>query len=281
MTVSSYGRDMAAFFKFLAAYKEKTPSCKILSKLEIIDFRAFLASRTKEGLDRVSLSRNLSAIRNFFKYLEHNNIISNPAISSIRSPGTGKSLPHPLTKEQAFDLIKTAQSLQKELWLSKRDVAFLTLLYGCGLRISEALSLDVKDKPKSDTMTVLGKGNKERVVPVLPIIKATIDDYLKERPDGAPLESPLFIGTQGDRVNPGVMQRQIRRIREILGLPDTVTPHALRHSFATHLLCGGADLRTIQELLGHESLSTTQRYTALDEAKMMQTFNASHPRAHK
>lgn len=163
----------------------------------------------------------------------------------------------------------------------KRDMAFVTLLYGCGLRIGEALSLDVKDRPGSDVMTILGKGQKERVVPVLPIVREMINAYLKERPDGAPDNSPLFIGARGERVNPGVMQRQMRKIRDMLGLPETATPHALRHSFATHLLCEGGDLRTIQELLGHASLSTTQRYTGLDADRMMEVYTHAHPRAKK
>ena len=178
-------------------------------------------------------------------------------------------------------MIRTARKLEKVAWMGQRDVAFLTLLYGCGLRIGEALRLNVKDRPNAEMMTVFGKGSKERVVPVLPMVRATIDAYLKVRPDGAPAKSPLFIGLRGERVNPGVMQRQIRRIREELGLPESVTPHALRHSFATHLLLGGADLRTIQELLGHESLSTTQRYTGLDETKMMDVYSHAHPRANK
>ena len=253
----------------------------MLKKLEVTDFRAYLADRTHNGLTRTSIARNLSTLRNFYRFLERNAILSNASLSVIRSPSLPKALPHPLSKEQAFDMIRTARKLEKVAWMGQRDVAFLTLLYGCGLRIGEALRLDVKDRPNAEMMTVFGKGGKERVVPVLPMLRATIDAYLKVRPDGAPAKSPLFIGLRGERVNPGVMQRQIRRIREELGLPESVTPHALRHSFATHLLIGGADLRTIQELLGHESLSTTQRYTGLDETKMMDVYSHAHPRANK
>ena len=280
-TAAGYGRDLSFFLSFLNGYHSQKPTLDMLRRLEVTDFRAFLADRTKEGLNRTSISRNMSTLRNFFRFLERNAILSNAAISVIRSSGRAKALPKPLTKEQALSVIRTARSLQKTDWLGQRDVAFVTLLYGCGLRIGEALALDVKDKPTGEAMTVFGKGAKERVVPVLPLVIETVNAYLKSRPDGAPANSPLFIGTRGERVNPGVMQRQIRRIRFELGLPDTVTPHALRHSFATHLLMGGADLRTIQELLGHESLSTTQRYTGLDQTKMMQVYQKAHPRVKK
>lgn len=278
-TAAAYGRDLAVFLNFLQDYTAGTPSFKTLKDMEVTDFRAYLAARTQAGISRTSLARNLSTLRNFFKFLERNALLSNPAIGVIHSPSLPKALPKPLTREQAVNVIKTAGELQEEPWLAKRDMAFVTLLYGCGLRISEALALDVKDRPKAEMMTILGKGRKERVVPVLPIVRQAIEAYLKSRPDGAPANAPLFIGVRGERVNPGVMQRQMRRIREMLGLPDTATPHALRHSFATHLLSGGGDLRTIQELLGHESLSTTQRYTGLDADTMMDVYTHAHPRA--
>lgn len=280
-TAAAYGRDLASFLNFLNDYTAQTPSFDILGKMEVTDFRAYLAARTQEGIGRTSLARNMSTLRNFFKFLERNALLSNPAVNVIHSPSVPKALPKPLTREQAFNVIKTAGELQEDSWLKKRDMAFVTLLYGCGLRIGEALSLDVKDRPGSDVMTILGKGQKERVVPVLPIVREMINAYLKERPDGAPDNSPLFIGARGERANPGVMQRQMRKIRDMLGLPETATPHALRHSFATHLLSGGSDLRTIQELLGHSSLSTTQRYTGLDSDRMMDIYTHAHPRAKK
>ena len=280
-TAAAYGRDLAAFLGFIQEYVGKTPSFAVLQKMEVTDFRAYLASRTQEGIGRSSLGRNMSTLRNFFKFLERNALLSNPAISVIHSPAAPKTLPKPLTREQAFNVIKTAAELQEEPWLKKRDMAFVILLYGCGLRIGEALSLDVKDRPKSDMMTIYGQGKKERAVPVLPFVRTAIEEYLKERPDGAPSNSALFIGARGERVNPGVMQRQMRRIRDMLGLPETATPHALRHSFATHLLSGGSDLRTIQELLGHASLSTTQKYTGIDADRMMDVYVHAHPRAKK
>ncbi len=280
-TAAAYGRDLAFFLRFVQDYTAETPSFAVLQKMEVTDFRAYLAARTQEGIGRTSLARNMSTLRNFFKFLERNALLSNPAVNVIHSPSVPKALPKPLTREQAFNVIKTAGELQEDGWLKKRDMAFVTLLYGCGLRIGEAVSLDVADRPKSDMMTVVGKGQKERVVPVLPIVREMINAYLKERPDGAPDNSPLFIGARGERVNPGVMQRQMRKIRDMLGLPETATPHALRHSFATHLLSGGGDLRTIQELLGHSSLSTTQRYTGLDSDRMMDIYTHAHPRAKK
>lgn len=280
-TAAAYGRDLAFFLRFVQDYTAKTPSFAVLQKMEVTDFRAYLAARTQEGIGRTSLARNMSTLRNFFKFLERNALLSNPAINVVHSPAVPKSLPKPLTREQAFAVIKTAGELQEDGWLKKRDMAFVTLLYGCGLRIGEAVSLDVADRPKSDMMTVVGKGRKERAVPVLPAVREMIETYLKSRPDGAPAKSPLFIGARGERVNPGVMQRQMRKIRDMLGLPETATPHALRHSFATHLLSGGGDLRTIQELLGHSSLSTTQRYTGLDSDRMMDVYTHTHPRAKK
>lgn len=280
-TVAAYSRDLAEFLKFVKEYTEETPSFKILADLAVTDFRAYLSARTGDGISRTSLARNLSTLRNFFKFLERNAVLSNPAVSVLHAPALPKALPKPVTQGQALEIIKTAAELQKEEWMKRRDVAFVMLLYGCGLRISEALALDVKDRPRSDMMTVFGKGRKERVVPVLPAVRSAIEAYLNIRPDGAEPNSPLFIGTRGERVNPGVMQRQIRRIRNELGLPSSVTPHALRHSFATHLLNGGGDLRTIQELLGHESLSTTQRYTGLNAERMMDVYVHAHPRAKK
>ena len=165
----------------------------MLKKLEVTDVRAYLADRTHNGLTRTSIARNLSTLRNFYRFLERNAILSNASLSVIRSPSLPKALPHPLTKEQAFDMIRTARKLEKVAWMGQRDVAFLTLLYGCGLRIGEALRLDVKDRPNAEMMTVFGKGSKERVVPVLPMVRATIDAYLTVRPDGAPAKSPLFI----------------------------------------------------------------------------------------
>jgi len=164
-------------------------------------------------------------------------------------------------------------------WIAARDMAILTLLYGCGLRISEALNLNVEDVPEGDAMVITGKGNKQRVVPVLPIVLEAIQYYLDLYPKRLKKSGPLFVGVQGKRVNPGVIQRQVRKLRAYLGLPASATPHALRHSFATHLLAGGGDLRTIQELLGHESLSTTQRYTEVDQARLIEVYRDSHPRA--
>lgn len=280
-TVAAYSRDLSAFLSFLNQYRAQTPDLTMLKELKVTDFRAFLSSRVAKEVSRTSLARELSTLRNFFKFLESRAVLTNPALAVVRSPSVPKSLPHPISRTQAFDLIKTAGCHQKENWLALRDRAFVVLLYGCGLRIGEALALDVKDRPKADMMVVFGKGRKERVVPVLPFVRDVIDAYLAARPDGAGKETPLFIGARGERVNAGVMQREIRNLRKEIGLPDTATPHALRHSFATHLLSEGGDLRTIQELLGHESLSTTQRYTGVDDSSMMNVYAHAHPHAKK
>lgn len=280
-TLAAYSRDLAIFTAFLTAYRSEEPDVRMLTDLNVTDFRAFLAERTAQSVSRTSLARELSTLRNFFKFLEREGVLANPAIGIIRTATPPRQLPHPISRRQALDLIRQAGCFQREKWLALRDRAFIVLLYGCGLRIGEALALDVKDRPKADMMVVLGKGNKERVVPVLPFVRETVDAYLAARPDGADKKTPLFIGARGERVNPGVMQREIRRLRQVVGLPETATPHALRHSFATHLLTDGGDLRTIQELLGHESLSTTQRYTGIDDSSMMDVYAHAHPHAKK
>jgi len=280
-TLAAYCRDLAAFLSFLADYRGQQPSFAVLNGLKVTDFRAFLADRAQKKISRSSLAREMSTLRNVFRFLERTGDVVNPAVGIVRSPSLPRALPKPLTRDQAFDVIKTAGRLQDEPWLAKRDMAFVTLLYGCGLRIGEAVALDVGDRPRGDSMIVYGKGRKERLVPVLPLVRDMIDDYLRARPDSPHDGDPLFVGVRGERVNPGVMQRQMRRIRNEIGLPETATPHALRHSFATHLLSGGGDLRTIQELLGHESLSTTQRYTGVDAESIMKVYRHAHPYADK
>ena len=192
-------------------------------------------------------------------------------------------MPRPLTTGQASAVVAAAEdgvaSANPQPWIAKRDVALLAMLYGCGLRLGEALGLSRADAPKGDTMVVTGKGRKQRVVPVLPMVRLAIDDYLAGCPYAVDGDGPLFLGARGERLNPGVAQRQVRRVRVLLGLPETATPHAFRHSFATHLLASGGDLRTIQELLGHVSLSTTQRYTDVDAGHLTAVYRAAHPRA--
>ena len=282
-TTDAYRRDLATFFAFLSDHLGGEPTLEELQSLAPADFRSYLARRNTEGLARTSIARGLSTVRNFFRFLDRNGLVHNPAIDTLRTPKTPSSIPKALTPDDALAAVKMAGELQDKPWLAKRDMAIMLLLYGCGLRIGEALDLNVSDVgadlSKDGTLRVIGKGNKQRVVPVLPIVAEAISAYRAACPHGLSDDDPLFVGSRGGRLNPGVVQRQVRKIRAMLGLGDTATPHALRHSFATHLLANGGDLRTIQELLGHASLSTTQRYTAVDEAKLRAVYDDAHPRA--
>jgi len=221
----------------------------------------------------------MSTLRGFFRFLDRTGRVHNAALSAVRSPRPPAPVPKPLAADEAMDTLETAAELQDEPWLAARDTALFTLLYGCGLRLGEALALDRGDAPTGGAMTVTGKGRKQRVVPVLPVVASALAEYLALCPFRGGRDQPLFVGARGGRLNPGVVQRQMRRLRALLGLPATATPHALRHSFATHLLAGGGDLRTIQELLGHSSLSTTQRYTQVDAARLVSIYSDAHPRA--
>ncbi len=280
-TAQSYLIDLKEFFIYVCDDLKRPVTLKDLKNMSVSDFRAFLVKRTSLGLTRSSLARNMSSLRNFFKYLHKNYDIENTAVGVVRSARPAKTLPKPLGQEQTLHLLHAAYGAQKEKWQGLRDVALLTLLYGCGLRISEALDLTVGQwRGARDALIIHGKGNKERLVPVLPLVKKAMDAYLKERAFEVADKSPLFVGARGEQINAGVVQRQIRRLRRSLGLPETVTPHALRHSFATHLLEAGSDLRSVQELLGHASLSATQRYTEVDTVHLAQVYNKAHPRAH-
>jgi integrase/recombinase XerC len=278
-TLDAYGRDLADFFGFLARHLGFPPGLKDLAELRRDDFRAYLADRRGRRLAPASTARALSTLRGFFRYLERNGLGANAAISQVATPRVPKSVPKALSEPEALEAIDSVADLSDEPWIAKRDVALLTLLYGCGLRLGEALSLKRGQAPKGDSMVIVGKGRKERIAPILPAVRSAIAEYLAACPYGLGEDDPLFVGARGQRLNPGVAQRQVRRLRGLLGLPETATPHALRHSFATHLLAGGGDLRTIQELLGHASLSTTQRYTEVDAARLIDVYAKTHPRA--
>ncbi len=278
-TLAAYSRDLAAFCDFLTDHLGGAPTLAGLDALTAADFRSFLARRLSQGIGHSSLARAMSTLRNFFRFLEKSGRASNATIKAVRAPRPKAPIPKPVSATDAFDIIGAAAKLSETPWIARRDVAVFTLLYGCGLRIDEALSLNIADIPDSDAMVVTGKGNKQRIVPVLPVVRQSIADYLDACPYGAKEERPLFVGARGARLNAGVVQRQMRRLRAQLGLADTATPHALRHSFATHLLGAGGDLRTIQELLGHASLSTTQRYTQVDSDHLIRVYEESHPRA--
>jgi integrase/recombinase XerC len=278
-TLDGYGRDLAAFFNYVSQHLGYAPGLSDLASLGMADFRGYLAKRHNEGVARSSTARAMSTLRNFFRFLDRHDLVHNAAIKAVRTPKLPKSVPKPLSEADAMEALATAGELHDTPWLGDRDMALMTLLYGCGLRISEALGLNVGDVPENDALVITGKGNKQRVVPLLPIVKGTIEQYLATCPHNLKPKDPLFVGARGKRLNPGVVQRQMRKVRALLGLPETATPHALRHSFATHLLAGGGDLRTIQELLGHESLSTTQRYTEVDATRLIEVYRDSHPRA--
>lgn len=278
-TLDGYGRDLAAFLAYISRHLGYAPGLSDLASLEMADFRGYLAKRHSDGVARSSTARAMSTLRNFFRFLDRHDLVHNAAILAVRTPKLPKAVPKPLSEADAIEALTMAGKLQDEPWLADRDQALMTLLYGCGLRISEALGLNVGDIPENDALMITGKGNKQRIVPLLPIVKEAIDKYVTSCPHGLKAKDPLFVGARGKRLNPGVVQRQMRKVRALLGLPETATPHALRHSFATHLLAGGGDLRTIQELLGHESLSTTQRYTEVDATRLIEVYRDAHPRA--
>ena len=278
-TLAGYEQDLDGFLDFLAGHLGGAPGLAELRALKPADFRGWLARRAAGGIGAASRARGLSAVRSFFRYLKRRGLAGNDALAAVRTPKLPRALPKPLAPGEAFELIEEAGGIDDEPWVARRDVALFTLLYGCGLRLGEALGLCRGEAPAGGTLVVLGKGRKQRIVPVLPVVRAAVADYLAHCPYRLRAEDPLFVGKRGGPLNPGVAQRQMRRLRALLGLPETATPHALRHSFATHLLGGGADLRSIQELLGHASLSTTQRYTGVDAERLMQVYRAAHPRA--
>lgn len=274
-TVKSYQVDLQGFFHFLTHHKPGST----LETLSSQDIRSFLAFKRTQGVSARSLARTLSCLRTYGRYLEKTYDIKAPSLDAISLPRIQTSLPRPLDSTQALQLIESHNAYNQDPWLDYRDQALWTLLYGCGLRISEALSLRVHDvKHFPPILTLTGKGRKQRQVPVLPEIYQKIEIYLAHYPQAINADSPLFIGHQGKELNPGVAARQLQRLRGSLGLSNTATPHALRHSFASHLLQEGGDLRSIQELLGHASLSTTQKYTALNTQHLLNVFKKSHPR---
>jgi integrase/recombinase XerC len=284
LTRDAYARDIGQFLSFLARHQGGLPHLSSLAALSRGDFRAWMAARQADGIEARSLARSLSALRNLFRFLAKRGLGSNGAIATLRAPKLPRAVPKPLTVGEAIDVLDEVASLQDVDWIGKRDAAILTLLYGAGLRIGEAISLNRRDLPESGearTLTVTGKGRKTRMVPLLPEIVAAVRAYLAACPWGGTGSDPLFMGAKGGRLNARLVQKSMQSLRLALGLPETATPHALRHSFATHLLGAGGDLRAIQELLGHASLSTTQRYTDVDAKHMLSVYQAAHPRARR
>jgi len=279
-TVAAYRRDLKQFAGFLRTRLGRPPQLDDIRRLTAQTVRGFMAARRRQGLSSRSLSRTMSALRSFFRWLEGREIAQNRAVLMVAMPKVGHGVPKPLTVEKAHAVVNPGKTAELD-WIVARDTAVLLLLYGAGLRISEALSLRLQDAPVKgrDTLRIVGKGNKERLVPVLEVIQEGVERYLELVPYNLTPEGPLFLGAKGGPLSPRIIQLAVKRLREKLGLPETATPHALRHSFATHLLSAGADLRQIQELLGHASLSTTQVYTEVDRERLLAVYDAAHPRA--
>ncbi len=277
LTVVAYERDLRQFLGFLRRYWDAEVTLAALTALDARVFRAFLAQRRRQGVSSRSLARSLSALRMFFRWLEASGRLKNRAVLSLSLPRVPHSIPKPLTIEKAAEVVAAND---QDDWIGARDTAVLLLLYGAGLRISEALSLLVKDMPtgERDTLVITGKGGKQRIVPILPVTIAAIGRYHELCPYPRERDEALFVGAKGGPLSPRLIQLAMARLREELSLPETATPHALRHSFATHLLSAGADLRQIQELLGHASLATTQVYTEVDRERLLAVYDTAHPR---
>ncbi|HKR20458.1 MAG TPA: tyrosine recombinase XerC [Stellaceae bacterium] len=279
-TIAAYGRDLAGFLDFLVAHRGGVPGLATLAALEPADFRAFLARLVRDDAARGTTARKLSVLRSFFRFLNKRKIVANGALSAVKTPKLGRVVPKALTENETKAALERVALLDTRPWMARRDFAILMLLYGCGLRIAEALSLTRGAAPETGGMLrIVGKGNKARLVPVLPAVADAVRDYLAVCPIDLKPDDPLFVGARGRVLNPRQVQATMAKLRRALGLPEHATPHALRHSFATHLLAGGGDLRAIQELLGHASLSTTQRYTAMDPARLLTVYDRAHPRA--
>ncbi|WP_062015390.1 tyrosine recombinase XerC [Aureimonas sp. AU4] len=282
-TVEAYERDLRQFLQFLARYHGRPAETDDMADLRPADLRAFLAERRREGAGARSLNRNLSGVRSFVRHLEREGLASAAGPGAMRAPKVPKTLPRPLSVPDARLVTEEAGAMASEPWIAARNTAVLTLLYGCGLRIGEALALpgDALADPQARSMRILGKGRKERLVPLLPAVLEAAAEYRRLVPFALSPEEPLFRGARGGPLRPQIVQGEMQRLRGLLGLPDSATPHALRHSFATHLLARGGDLRAIQDLLGHASLSTTQGYTAVDAARLVGVYDSAHPRARR
>lgn len=280
-TLRAYRRDVGGFLSFLSGYHGGGLGRAALARVGQADLRAWMAAERERGVGSRSLARALSAVKSFYRWLSERDGFDATAVLAARSPRYRRKLPRPLSVDAARAVIDTvaAPARPGDDWTAARDAAVLTLLWGSGLRVSEALSLKVRDAPLAETIRIRGKGGKERIVPVLPVARRAVDAYLARLPFPVEPEAPLFRGRRGGALGPREVARAMERARRQLGLPSSATPHALRHSFATHLLDAGGDLRAIQELLGHASLSTTQAYTAVDTSRLLDVYRRAHPRA--
>ncbi|WP_422072306.1 tyrosine recombinase XerC [Tranquillimonas rosea] len=278
-TRTAYRADVLSWLAFLQGHLDEGGGTNMIAAVGLSDMRAWMAHERGRGLGARSLARALSSVKGFTRYLAEREGFDPTAILSTRAPKFQKKLPRPLDPDAARAMIDTVELQSDEAWIASRDVAVVTLLYGCGLRISEALRLTGADHPLPDALLIHGKGGKERQVPVLDAARAAVSAYVALCPYDLPADGPLFRGAKGGALNPRLVAKVMERARLQLGLPSTATPHAMRHSFATHLLEAGGDLRAIQELLGHASLSTTQAYTAVDTARLLEVYSKAHPRA--
>jgi integrase/recombinase XerC len=277
-TVRAYAATAHRLIDFLGRYRGESIGAADLAGIVATDLRAFLARRRAEGLGASSAARELSGVRAFLKYAAEQRG-SHAQLPRTRAPKRPRTLPRPASPDDAMGLAEDAAAAASAPWIGARDLAILLLLYGAGLRVAEALSLTARVLPIGTTLRVTGKRSKTRIVPIVPAVREAIDDYVRQCPYPLGGDSPLFLGARGGPLNPDLVRRSVAAARKRLGLPDTLTPHALRHSFATHLLAGGADLRALQELLGHASLSSTQIYTAVDAARLLDVYRHAHPRA--
>ena len=283
-TLRAYGDDLSRFLAFLAEHRGEEIDAAALSAILPADIRAFIARRRGEGLGAPGVQRAIAAIRSFFRYLARQRILDNPAPRAIRTPRMARKLPRPLSVSDAQKALsdaarKNSAADETPAWILARNKALLTLLYGAGLRISEALSLKAKDAPLGESLVIVGKGRKERMVPVLPKVREAVDAYAAQRPGSGAPDAPLFVSRRGKPMGAREAQALMQQVRGRLGLSESATPHALRHSFASHLLDGGADLRSVQELLGHASLSTTQNYTKIETRRLREVYRKAHPRS--
>jgi integrase/recombinase XerC len=276
-TLRAYGDDLTRFLAFAHEHKGSALDEHALGSLKPTDFRAFITRRRSEGLSVRGVRRAMSAIRSFFRHLAREEILENPAAKGTRTPRLARTLPRPLSEKDAARTLEEAAN-NDVAWIAARDAALLTLLYGAGLRISEALALRRGDAPFGEWLTVIGKRNKERAMPVLPVMREAVASYVAQIPFAGAPDSPLFLSRRGKPMSARDAQGLMQRLRSALGLAERATPHALRHSFASHLLANGGDLRAVQELLGHASLSTTQTYTQIDTKKLMAIYEKAHPR---
>lgn len=277
-TIEAYGRDVRQFLAFLAHHTGGPVNLTTLGELRAADIRAFMASRRSADVGPRTLARSLAAIASLFSYLEREGVVASEALNAVRRPKQARPLPRALTVLEAKAAIETTARIEEEPWIAARDMAVLSLCYGAGLRISEALALSRADLD-GGSLRVTGKGGKTRLVPLIAAVRARIEQYLSLCPFALGPSQPMFRGARGGVLSPRLVQLRVAQLRGALGLPPSATPHALRHSFATHLLGRGGDLRAIQELLGHASLSTTQTYTAVDTERLLESYRAAHPRA--